>query len=62
MKVTLTPDTEAIVNAAIATGMYISRSGFIREVLRESFAVEQRVREQMRWAADREPAAPDESA
>jgi Arc/MetJ-type ribon-helix-helix transcriptional regulator len=63
MKITLTPDTEAIVNAAMATGMYVSRSEFIREVLRERFDVKQRVMEQLQLAAaDPEPSTSDESA
>ena len=34
MKITLTPDTEAIVNDAMASGLYVSRSEVVREALR----------------------------
>ena len=63
MKITLTPDTEAIVNAAMATGMYVSRSEVIREALREKFDVKRLILEQLRLDADdSEPSAPEQSS
>jgi Arc/MetJ-type ribon-helix-helix transcriptional regulator len=52
VKITLTPDTEAIVNAAMATGMYVSRSEVIREALREQFDVKRLILEQLESASD----------
>ena len=62
MKITLTPDTEAIVNAAMATGMYVSRSEVIREALGEKFDVKRLILQQLESNPDdSEHAAPDQS-
>jgi Arc/MetJ-type ribon-helix-helix transcriptional regulator len=40
------------VNAAMATGMYVSRSEVIREALREQFDVKRLILEQLESASD----------